>query len=343
MSESGIPGAASEELAALSRGLVDLPQPRLGTRVVFASDDFFAPKERVIDPGPPMFYPGRYDDHGKWMDGWESRRKRGPGYDHAVLRLGHPGRLRVIDIDTSHFTGNYPPAASIDACLSAAEHPGAEAAWREIVPSTSLNGNSHHLLRLEGDDVWSHLRLNIYPDGGVARLRVFGEVHCEWSGQNPEEVIDLAAVENGGRALAWSDAHYGDPNFILAPGRGVNMGDGWETRRRREPGNDWIIVALGHSGRVESLLIDTAHYKGNFPDRCSIQGALVTAGTIDALATQSMFWESLLPEQKMAADAEHEFQAEVADIGPISHVRLNVIPDGGVSRLRLYGKIAKEG
>ena len=339
MSEAGIPAQPSAELARLSRGLVDLTQPRLGTRVVFATDDFFAAKERMIDPGPPVFYPERYDENGKWMDGWESRRKRDPGHDYAVVRLAQPGRIRVVDIDTSHFTGNYPPAASLEACLSEAEQPDEAAGWREIVPSTSLKGDAHHVIEVGDEGVWSHLRLNIYPDGGVARLRVFGEVHRDWAGQDPDQVLDLAAVENGGRALAWSDAHYGDPNFILAPGRGVNMGDGWETRRRREPGNDWIIVALGHPGRIARAVVDTAHYKGNYPDRASIQGALVTAGTIESLTTQSMFWETLLPAQKLAADSEHSFEAELADIGPVSHVRLNIFPDGGVSRLRLFGRI----
>ncbi len=339
MNERVMEAKPNAELACRTRGLIDLTEPRLGARVVFASDDFFAPKERLIDPRPPVFIADKYDDHGKWMDGWESRRKRSAGHDHAIVRLGRPGRVHLIDIDTSHFTGNYPPAASIAACLCAADEVDDGADWREIVPSMPLTGDSHHLVEVADDGICSHLRLDIYPDGGVARLRVFGEVHRDWSAQDRHAVVDLAAMENGGRALAWADAHYGNPNYILAPGRGKDMGDGWETRRRREPGNDWIIVALGHAGRVGRVIVDTAHYKGNYPDRCSIQGAAVTGGTVGSMTTQSMFWPTLLAEQKLNPDSEHAFEAEVTDIGPVSHVRLNIFPDGGISRLRLFGTI----
>ncbi|MFC4273401.1 allantoicase [Sneathiella chungangensis] len=319
---------------------IDLASPRLGAEVTYATDDFFADKSRLIDPAEPVFIADKYDDNGKWMDGWESRRKRGEGYDFCVVRLGLPGIIRGVDIDTSHFTGNYPPAASIDACLVDGE-PDDTTVWTEILPSVSLKGDSHHLHAISNAATWSHLRLNIYPDGGVARLRVYGEVQCHWARRDPDEIIDLAALVNGGRGIAASDQHYGSPSQILAPGRGVNMGDGWETRRRREPGNDWALIALGHPGAVSKIEVDTAHFKGNYPDRCSIQGALVTGGTEQSLVTQSMFWKTLLPEQKLSMDAIHHFEAEVQSIGPISHVRINIIPDGGISRLRLFGRIAR--
>lgn len=319
---------------------VDLASPRLGADVTYATDDFFADKSRLIDPAAPVFIADKYDENGKWMDGWESRRKRGEGFDHCILRLGLPGIIQAVNIDTSHFTGNFPPAASIDACLVDGE-PTDKTAWTEIVPSVSLQGDQHHLVDVASPETWSHLRLNIYPDGGVARLRVYGEVQCNWDLKNPDEVIDLAALVNGGRGVAASDQHYGSPSNILAPGRGVNMGDGWETRRRREPGNDWAIIALGHAGTISKIEVDTAHFKGNYPDRCSIQAGLVTGGTDQSLVTQSMFWKTLLPEQKLSMDAIHSFEDEVAALGPVSHVRLNIIPDGGVSRLRLFGKISR--
>ncbi len=319
---------------------VDLASPRLGAEVTFATDDFFADKSRLIDPSDPVFIADKYDENGKWMDGWESRRKRGEGYDHSIIRLGLPGIIQAVNIDTSHFTGNYPPAASLDACLVGGD-PAEDTLWTEIVPSVSLQGDSHHLVPVASPETWSHLRLNIYPDGGVARLRVYGEVQCNWDLKDPSEVIDLAALINGGRGVAASDQHYGSPSNILAPGRGVNMGDGWETRRRREPGNDWAIIALGHAGEISRIEVDTAHFKGNFPDSCSIQAALVTGGTDDSLVTQSMFWKTLLPEQKLSMDAIHSFENEVLALGPVSHVRLNIIPDGGVSRLRLFGKISR--
>ena len=329
-----------DDTARFAGKYTDLASPRLGAEVTFATDDFFADKSRLIDPAPPVFIAGKYDDNGKWMDGWESRRRRNGGYDYCIIRLALPGILHGVDIDTSHFTGNFPPAASIDACLVDGE-PDAKTVWTEILPSVSLQGNSPHLHAVESKSAWSHLRLNIYPDGGVARLRVYGEVQCNWQQRDSTEMIDLAALLNGGRGVAASDQHYGSPSQILMPGRGVNMGDGWETRRRREPGNDWAIIALGHAGVISKVEVDTAHFKGNYPDRCSIQGALVTGGTEQSLVTQSMFWKTLLPEQPLSMDAIHAFEKEVVDIGPVSHVRLNIIPDGGVSRLRLFGRIAR--
>jgi allantoicase len=273
------------------------------------------------------------------MDGWESRRKRTEGHDYCVVKLGLPGSIIGFDIDTSHFTGNFPPAASIDACRIDGE-PGHGTKWSEIVPATSLAGNTHNFAPVTDERAWTHLRLNIYPDGGVARLRAYGRVAIDWSQVDRKLLVDLAAVTNGGRAIACSDQHYGSPMQVLYPGRGANMGDGWETRRRREPGNDWAIFALGHRGHIRKIEVDTAHFKGNYPDRCSILAADITAGTDQSLVTQSMFWRTLLPEQKLEMDRQHVFQKEVEDLGPITHVRLNIIPDGGVSRLRLWGELA---
>jgi len=319
---------------------INLAQPRIGAKPIFRTDEWFAPAERMLNPDPAVFIAGKFDDHGKWMDGWETRRRRGGGYDHCIVKLGLPGIVKGVDIDTSHFTGNYPPAASLDACYSDAD-PNDNTKWETIVPAVSLQGNTHHYVSVDDERTWTHVRLNIYPDGGVARLRVYGQVQCNWDKRDPSERIDLCAVENGGRPIAWNDSHFGPPHPLLTPGRGVNMGDGWETRRRREPGNDWLLIGLGHAGVVEEVLVDTCHFKGNYPDRCSIQGALVSGGTEQSLITQSMFWPVLLPEQKLEMDAIHNFKEQVQKIGPVSHVRLNIFPDGGVSRLRLYGKIAK--
>jgi allantoicase len=329
----------SDTLPDFARRWTNLAQPRLGAAAIFATDEFFAAKERMLDPAPAVFIPGKYDENGKWMDGWESRRKRGEGHDYCVVRLGRPGVIKGIDIDTSHFTGNYPPAASLDACRSEGD-PEEDETWTEIVPATNLKGNSHHYLAVLDGSLWTHVRLHIYPDGGVARLRVYGQVQCDWSKVERGTLVDLVAMENGGRAIACNDQHFGSPQNLLAPGRGVNMGDGWETRRRREPGIDWAILALGHRGSIRRIEIDTAHFKGNFPDRCSILAADIAGGTDESLVTQSMFWRSLLPEQQLQMNRIHRFEREVTDLGPVTHVRLNIIPDGGVSRLRLFGQLA---
>lgn len=316
---------------------INLLDPHLGAEALSTSDEFFAPKERMLNPEPAVFIPGKYDDNGKWMDGWESRRKRQEGYDHCICRLAFPGRIAGFDIDTSHFTGNFPPAASIEACNVDGD-PTASTRWQTIVAATSLKGDSHHFVASHDENVFTHIRLNIFPDGGVARLRAFGRPAVDWQRIERKQPQNLAAVELGAYAVACSDQHYGSPMRLLFPGRGINMGDGWETRRRREPGNDWCIIALAHAGPISKIEIDTAHFKGNFPDRCSIQAALVEASTEQSIVTQSMFWRTLLPEQKMTMDKQHHYAGEIADIGRVSHVRLNVIPDGGVSRLRLWGE-----
>jgi allantoicase len=270
------------------------------------------------------------------MDGWETRRKRVEGYDLCVVRLGLPGVITGVDIDTSHFTGNFPPAASIDACHSDSD-PTADTDWSEILPATSLRGNAHQVLPVGDGRAWTHVRLNIYPDGGVARLRVYGLVIRNQAPDKHSARFDLAAVVNGGRLIACSDQHYGTPLNILFPGVGANMGEGWETHRRREPGNEWAIFALGESGEIARAEIDTTHFKGNSPDRCSIQAGYVTSGTDESIVIQSMFWRCLLPEEKLQADHLHQFERQLSNIGPITHVRLNVIPDGGINRLRLFG------
>lgn len=311
---------------------VQLEQPRLGTVVTYATDEFFGAKERLIDPQAPVWVDGKYDDHGKWMDGWESRRKRGPGHDFCVVRLGVPGVVHGVDIDTRFFTGNFPPQASIDACVSDEDVPQGE--WREVLPRTDLQGDRHHYLAVESDAIWTHLRLNIYPDGGIARLRIFGEVRSEVAAS--DAVIDLAALENGGRAIACSDEHYGSMHNLNLAGRGVNMGDGWETARRRGPGNDWVILALGQAGTIEQIEIDTAHFRGNYPDRVSVAAALFPAD--EEVTVASGRWQTVLPESKLAMDAQHTFSSELQHRGPVSHVLMSIYPDGGVSRLRILGR-----
>ena len=322
---------------------VRLEQPRLGTRVVFATDDFFADKSRLIDPAEPVFVADKYDDNGKWMDGWESRRKREPGHDYCIVKLGIPGVVRGFGIDTSHFTGNFPPHASIDACISQADNPGENAEWRELLSKVELQGDTHNFFSVDNKDACTHLRLNIFPDGGVARLRVYGEIRPDRDSLDENEVIDLLALENGGRALVCNDEHFGSMHNLTVPGRGVNMGDGWETARRREPGNDWVILALGFSGVIEKVEIDTAHFKGNYPDRASLQAALLSESGIDDIETASENWPTLLPESKLDMDQQHFFTDKLVDLGAVSHVRLSIYPDGGVSRLRLFGRVAGDG
>ncbi|WP_082695932.1 allantoicase [Aquitalea pelogenes] len=334
--------AATVELPDYARHYVNLADADFGAKVVHCSDEWFAPAERMLQSASPVFLVGKFDDHGKWMDGWETQRRRNGGHDHAVIQLGLPGVIKGIDIDTSHFTGNFPPASVLEACYSDGV-PDENTQWTTLIPAVSIRGNAHHFFAIDEARVWTHVRLNIYPDGGVARLRVYGEVHIDWSSKDKSALYEVSALQQGGRVLAYNDAHFGVPFRLIMPGRGVNMGDGWETRRRREPGNDWCIVKLGHAAVIERIEVDTAHFKGNYPDSVSIQAALVRQGTEQSIVTQAMFWETLLPEQKMTMDAQHFFDREyIRSLGPVNHVRLNIFPDGGVSRLRIFGRLASE-
>jgi len=324
----------------LRRQYVDLAQPRLGSEVVYATDDFFADKARLISPEPPLWVAGKYDENGKWMDGWESRRKRVPGHDWCVVRLGVPGEIAGFEIDTRYFTGNYPPGAEVEVCRSEEAVPGDGAEWIRVTPRLDLKGDDRAWFPIEHARPVTHVRLHIFPDGGVARLRIWGRVLPDWTKVKADEAIDLLAVANGGRGIIANDEHYGSVGNLTAPGRGVNMGDGWETRRRREPGHDWAVLQLGTFGRAEEIVVDTCHFKGNYPDRCAIQASRRAHGSPAEIAAQAETWPVLLPEVKLQADHIHTFRDELADVGPVKFVRLNIFPDGGVSRLRIIGKPA---
>ena len=324
--------ASAEAIAKL----VNLASPRLGTIVHSASDEFFGARERLIQDAEPIFIADKYDTNGKWMDGWETRRRRGLGHDWCLIRLGIPGSVAFIDLDTRHFTGNYPPGASVEGCADPDE-PTEASLWRPLVTATPLGPGSRHIVPVVDAAPVRWLRLSIFPDGGVARLRAYGTpVHGSIA---TGEAIELSALKYGGRILGFSDAHYGDPWVILTEGRGRDMGDGWETRRRREPGHDWMVIALGLSGEVSRIEIDTAHFKGNFPHAVSVQGSRMAPGTDEAIICQSMFWPDLMAPQPARADAVHTFEgATLATLGPLTHVRLNMHPDGGISRFRAFGK-----
>ncbi|MEO8671531.1 MAG: allantoicase [Tahibacter sp.] len=320
------------------RRYVNLADARLGAQALACSDDFFAEMARMLNPDPAVFVPGKYDTNGKWMDGWESRRKRSSGHDWCIVRLARPGQIQGVDLDTSHFTGNYPPAASIEGCYLVDADPDNKSDWFPLLPSVNLGGNRHHYFNIDSASPCTHLRVNLYPDGGLARFRVYATPQFDTADVDGDGLGDLASALNGGTIVAANNEHFGLASALLLPGRGVNMGDGWETRRRREPGNDWCIVALARPGVIEAIEVDTAHFKGNYPDRCSIQAALVAGGTRESLVTQAMFWPILLPEQKLQMDFQHHYRNEIVGHSVVSHVRLNIHPDGGVSRLRLRGK-----
>ncbi len=324
---------------AFTERYVNLASASLGAVATCASDEFFAAKERMLQDSVPVFHPDEYDSNGKWMDGWETRRRRHGGHDHCIVRLAHAGRIHGIEVDTSYFTGNYPPGFSLDGALCG-DHELGEDGWHTIVEKCAIAGDCKNFIPVENAGVYDTVRVHIYPDGGIARLRVYGQSVWNVTHIEPGTEYELSAIENGGRVIGFSDSHYGPPWRIFVPGRGANMGDGWETRRRREGGNDWLAAALGRPGRVTRIEVDTAHFKGNYPDRCSIQAALATGKSDEEAVADAEAWPMLLPEQKLEADRQHFFGDEInGDIGPVSHIRFNNIPDGGISRLRIYGTV----
>jgi allantoicase len=334
-----------------STRLVDLAAERLGGRVLVANDEFFAPKENLLKATAPVFIEGKYTTRGKWMDGWETRRRRTPGYDWCLIRLGLAGIVRGILVDTSFFRGNYPEHCSIEACsLPTPGNPREErrrlqdqaTRWNEILPRQALKGDSSNAFTISDSSRFTHLRLKIYPDGGVARLRAYGEVVPE-PRYFAEEEIDLAAIRSGGQIIASSDQFFGEPLNLLMPGRGRNMADAWETKRRRGPGHDWVVIKLGAAGSIRRIEVDTAHFKGNFPDACSVEGACVDqdrSGDSEKPEPESIAWCEVLARTKLKADHRHVFAKELRNSGNVSHIRFNIYPDGGVSRLRIFGTAA---
>lgn len=359
-----------------------------GGKVIFATDEWFAPARNLLKREPPEFIATAFTEFGKLMDGWETRRKRIAGHDWCVVQLGVPGIIHGFDVDTSFFTGNFAPYVSVQAaCLdqtpcfipegdrtgTAASQSQFEAvaqlksdSWEELVPMTALkpgySDSCHNYFSVTFPHRVTHIRLNIYPDGGVARLKVYGIGNKDWSTVLYcwlcKDHVDLVALVNGGVCVGYSDAHYGHPRNMIGLGRADNMGDGWETARRLDrpkilqvdekgilqvPGSEWAIFRLGHPGVISKIELDTNHFKGNFPDSCRIEACSLTPDEekkcIHSQWQSCPKWQILLPPQKMKPHHRHYFSEEsVVRCGPVTHVRLVIAPDGGVSRLRLWGQ-----
>ncbi|MFL5582515.1 MAG: allantoicase [Gemmatimonadaceae bacterium] len=323
-------------------GLHDLASERFGGAVLLANDEFFAPKDALLHPREPEWREGVYTERGKWMDGWETRRRREPGHDWCLVRLGVPGRVRGLVVDTAFFTANFPAACAVEACdvpgvPDPAELAAREGAWRQLLPQSPLEGNAKNHFAVGDAERATHLRLRIFPDGGVARLRVHGDPMPDWARLARRGEVDLAAAEHGGLALACSDMHYGNPQHMLLPGRSTHMGDGWETRRNRGDRREWAIVRLGHPGRARRVELDTDHFKGNAPGACEIHACAVDGDERETFMRRSDLWRPLLANTALRPHSRFVWEDELADVGVVTHVRLAIYPDGGVARLRVFG------
>jgi len=319
--------------------LPDLALRSFGGSVVWANDELFAGRENLITPGPAVFTPRTFGAKGQVYDGWETRRRREPGHDEAIVRLGSPGMVRAVVVDTSHFTGNFPSEASVEA-IGAPGHPSVEhlraADWTTIVERSPLQGDTLNTFAVESSRRWTHVRLTIYPDGGVARLRVHGEVVADPGLVETLGAVDLAALELGGRVTACSNLFYGSPDRLIAPGLARSMGEGWETARRRDDGNDWVEVRMAARGLVRVVELDTTWFLGNAPGAAALSSYDGAAEPADASA-----WRPLMTRTSLQPDTRHRYLIDGA--APATHVRLDVFPDGGMARMRLWGAPTDDG
>ena len=310
--------------------LPDLACEAVGGAAIACNDEFFAEKEALLRAHDAEWKAHEYTDRGKWMDGWETRRRREPGHDWCIVRLGMPGVIRGVVVDTAYFRGNFPESCRLFACET--DEPldlGAldRVVWTEILPRSPLHGDSKNYFEINYQHRFTHVRLEIFPDGGVARLRIHGEVQPRWDKLRAAGTIDLAALDNGAWVETCSDMFFGSRNNLIKPGPSRSMADGWETRRRRGPGNDWAIIRLAAEGTLERLDIDTTHFKGNAPGRC----------VVEARRAPDERWRVVM-ESPLQPHRRHPFD-DLRRTGPVSHLRLSVFPDGGVARLRAWGSL----
>lgn len=313
--------------------LIDLASRRLGGGVVYANDDFFAEKENLLNQGRAKFNSHTFGHKGQVYDGWETRRRRNePGDDFAIIRLGAPGIIKHAVIDTGNFTGNYPEHASLhgasfDHIPSVKELQSAN--WEPLLDKVALKGDFENEFEIKSHRRWTHVKLTQHPDGGIARLRVYGEVLPDPKWIAAKGVIDLSNIENGGNLIGCSDDFYSSARNTLQPGNALNQGDGWENRRRRHGGNDWFAAKLGLPGTISAIEVDTSHYKGNPPWQVSVSGGSVSEIVKNPGKVQ------LLKQTNVEADTPHRFYSESNEV--VEAVRLDVYPDGGLGRFRVWG------
>lgn len=339
--QNRLAGKSADLELKLKTYFVDLASERVGGETLSCSDDFFAEMENLLKSGRGIFIDDKYTERGKWMDGWESRRSygrdNGRDFDWCIIRLGISGVIRGFDIDTNYFRGNAPQTVSVEACVSA-QQPNKDTVWHTVLDKSEVAAHSQNIFEISNPQSWTHVRLNMFPDGGIARLRVYGEADVNWNNFVDGELIDLASIKNGAKALLVSDMFFSDKNNLIMPGRGKDMGDGWETKRRRDPGPDWSIVKLAVQGSVEKVIVDTCHFKGNFPDTFKLEGINTSSDEFDD-ANVGLDWQTIIPQTKLYAHREHLFIKEITvnKSQQFTHVKLSIYPDGGISRMRVFG------
>ncbi len=321
----------------LIKNSINLASPVLGSSVYKFSDQFFAPASRILHDSDAVFKDGVFDDHGKWMDGWETRRKRVPGNDFLIIKLGKPGKINQILIDTSFFNGNQPEYANLEGCYTLNKSIE-KSSWIKVLNKKKLYPSKKHLFKSLTNQTFNFIRLNIFPDGGVARLRLMGDIDLSHEKLSKKQ-FDLASILNGSKIIACSDEHFGKAENLLSPGKSKNMGNGWETKRRRGPGFDWVIIKLGRSGNISSFEVNTHYFKGNYPSFFTIQGAFLSSyASIEKIIADSNKWNNLISNTKLYPNSSLLVKNKLIKNNNLNLIKLNIFPDGGISRFRIYGK-----
>ena len=323
---------------------IDIASSDHGSKVIYCSDEFFADSGRMLQASDPQWIEGKYDKNGKWMDGWESRRRRDGKNDFCFIRLGSPSIINNFNIDTTHFTGNFAPGISILGCSV----PGgttddrvvdgsAVSEWFDLLDQENLEGDSHNLFSCKSTQPLTHLKITLYPDGGIARFRAYGNA---WSEDTKYQMTgtNVISKQSGARAVFANDEHFGCLSNVLEKHDPLSMADGWETRRRRKPGNDWGIIALSSPAKVHEIVIDTSFFKGNFPDTFSISSTNMTDTDDNTLIEKSKTWDLLIERKKLGMNQIHVFnKTNLLHNDSITHIRIDIFPDGGIARLKLIG------
>ena len=322
------------------RNTVNLAEPKFGSKIIYKTDQFFGAASRILNSQKPIFKEGIYDHHGKWMDGWETRRKRETGHDYLIIKLGRPGKIFNVDVDTSFFSGNQPSQASLQACYSK-NKPSKNTNWKTILNKKKLGPNKNHNFKIKNHSTFNFIKLNIFPDGGIARLKLNGKVDLEkinLKGKN----VNLSLISNGSTIVGCNNEHFGKAENVLSPGVGVNMGDGWETRRSRGKNFDWIIIKFGMPGIINKLEIDTHHFKGNYPETFTVQSALISnKAKSKKIIKNSKKWKLLIGKTKLKPHKKHSFKSKTFKKNKVNYLRINIFPDGGISRIRAFGQVIK--
>ena len=322
----------------LIKNTTNLASPTIGSKIYYYSDQFFANASRLLSDSDPIFKEGVFDNNGKWMDGWETRRKRIPGNDFIVIKLGKPGKIDDILIDTSFFNGNQPEFASLEGCytnnISLKNN-----LWTTILKKKKIFSNKKHYYKSNSKKTFNFIRFNIFPDGGVARLKLYGNIDLS-NEKLPKNKFDLASVLNGSKIIACSDEHFGRAENLLSPGKSKNMGNGWETKRRRGPGYDWVILKLGREGLISHFEINTHYFKGNYPSHCSIQiSSYLSLTSINKIVQESLKWKFSHKEIKLKANSDLIIKNNFKSNSYTSFIKLSIFPDGGISRFRAFGTV----